>query len=116
MFAQCCGTLIVPYKKEDKPRSCECGKSHIWWEVLLTGKIAVYTEDKSFVSILGLHNGLLNHDMGGDYTISKDDIKDIIAKTPDNYLFSTYESLIIRVKIGMTGDMRWATKEEYDKL
>ena len=116
LFAECCGTLVVPNKKENKPKSCDCGKSYVWWENSLMGRLVIYAEDRSLISVLGLHNGLLTHDMGNNYAVLKDDIKEIVDDTPDSYLFKTYGSLIIRVKVGITNDMRWADKKEYDEL
>lgn len=116
MFAECCRMLVVPYTKESKIRSCDCGKSHVWWENSLSGKLVLYSEDHNNITVIGLHNGLLTHDMGRHYAVLKDDMKSIIDKTSEGFLFKTYESLVIRVKPAMMSDMRWASIEEFDKL
>ena len=55
---------------------------------------------------MGIHNGLLNEPT---HTVSKAQTRRILDETPDNYLFKTNDSLIIRVFPGVTGDIELFT-------
>lgn len=110
LYAECCATLVVPDKTPEVPRKCDCGKCHVWWDH--QNRLVLHADDRSEASVIGLHNDLLRRDMGNNLVVFKTDIEDILSNTPDNYLFKKHGSLIIRVKVGVTGDIRWATDPE----
>lgn len=123
LYAECCGTLVVPSRNERVPRWCECQRSCCWWDDPEAGKFAVFSNcGRDKTSIIGLHNGLLlapfkqyDDGRGGirEYGFIQGDlIKQILEETPASYAFKTVSSLVIRCRPGFTNDTRFADYAE----
>lgn len=91
-----------------------CKKSAVWW-MDGSGNLKVWAKDQAKVSVLGVANSLLEHEMDGT-VVRKDEMVKIIDGIEDHYLFKQHQSLIIRYKIGATGDTVFATDAEYEEL
>lgn len=109
-----CRNIIQPFVK-NIPRFCSCEKHAIWWEN--NNKVVVYCksmkEKKCYV--LGIHNNFLLMDEGQG--LYKEQIQNILKNTPDNYLFKRWNSLIVRIIPGLSGDTQFTDKlpESYSK-
>ena len=110
LFAECCGSLVVPHSEPDNPNYCKCRSACCWWDNPHTGLFACWsTLGKYYVSIIGLHNGLLADLTPPNSHVTKTDMEQILADTPSTYLFKTLNSLVIRFRPGFTNDTRLVT-------
>lgn len=114
LYAECCGTLIVPDNQADTPRWCDCGKSSVWWIDPRKGILGIYSVNGiPGVSVIGLNNSLLREPFtkmndGREYgCIQGTIIKRLIEETPQSYVFKQVESLVIRVRPGFTNDVKF---------
>jgi hypothetical protein len=106
LLCQQCLDIVTPDSSPLIIRYCNCKKSGCFWDNPLTGEFAIYNASKQ-ARVLGIHNGLLTKDgMGADT------VQEIISNTPDNYLFKSWNSLIVMIYPGFSYDTRWATEEE----
>lgn len=113
LFAECCGSIVVPGNAAFDARSCRCGRSRCWWDDPTAGRFGCYSSlGIDAVSVLGLHNGLLRESFQAIGVIQGDAMRRIIDETPDNYIFKQAQSLIIRFKPGFSNDTRFIEKSE----
>lgn len=123
IFCEGCAALVVPSPRAGEGRGCECGRSVVWWDDPVAGRLAVFCHaGRQGVSVVGLHNGLLTEPFprydgesgaGAERAvITAEQLARIVAETPATYLFKTVHSLVIRVRAGYTGDTRFATLRE----
>jgi hypothetical protein len=111
LFAECCGSIVVP-KADHVPNWCSCGAAACWWLNGRRGRFACYsTLGVKKVSVLGLHNGLLQApfktyaDSTTEYgCIQRDTIKKLVDETPSGFIFKHIESLIARMRPGFSND------------
>lgn len=47
--------------------------------------------------------------------VQKKQMDEILADTPSNYLFKNIGSVIVRFKVGASGDVTYATNSEYEE-
>lgn len=128
MFCERCGDLTVPDSRPRNYRRCRCGEHAVWWEDPDAGILRVhdvqreltkreravdpedpaqgtYTYDgppDSWVSqvwIIGLHNQWMMHKLSGRRAIDE-----VLAITPDTYLFKRDSSIAIKVRPGYSND------------
>lgn len=106
LFAECCATIVVPSPVANRPRYCDCGASCCWWIEPYTGKFGCHSRTgKHSVSVIGLHNGLLQEPIPLQLgAMPKDTIRRLLDETPDHYLFKRVDSLVIRLRPGTTSD------------
>lgn len=125
MYCESCGDLVVPHNEAYRPRWCGCTRAAVWWENPATGQLKVYhTTGKHCVSVIGIHNDLLRAPFpkyqGSEYehgSIQRKDMDAILEATDQHYLFKTQHSLIIRVRPGFTGDIKFTGEYPHpDKL
>lgn len=119
LFAECCGTIVVPANKAGVARFCDCKAAACWWDDPVTGRFACYSAHGPLhVSIIGLHNGLLREPFSsyppvGEYGIIQGNtISRILDETPSTYLFQQVRSLVIRIRPGFSNDTRFVEKSE----
>lgn len=123
LFCGHCATLVVPDARPRQPRSCPCGRHLVWWEDPISGilrvhdryrTLQIYTHEETSWEgpsaswrpacwIIGLHNGWLTHHAGGRAAIDQ-----VLADTPDTYLFKTQGSIAIRIRPGESNDTAYA--------
>jgi len=112
LFTRCCNSLVVPNKIANKPNTCECGKSSVWWTNPFAGKLTVHTSEKNlWADILCVHNGIFQESgmKTPDYYRNK-------AAATENSVFGETQSMIVLVPAGTTSDVVYATDEEFNFL
>jgi len=122
LYCPSCEDIISPYgeKKNYMPRACQCNTFEVWWINPLTGELgirdnswnkeehqhwqkkAIETGGKCWV--FGLHNGFIS--MSGSDAINKNKLQELLDDTPDNYLFKSSNSLIVKIFPGFTSDVK----------
>jgi hypothetical protein len=123
LFAECCGDIVAPNRKDTLPRHCNCGKAAVWWGNGAIGELWVWSSlGPKSVSVLGLHNSLLTQPYkqlgeGLEFgCIQADVIREILEQTPSSYVFKQVGSLIIKVRPGFTSDIKFEDEATYRKL
>lgn len=122
-----CGDIVNALEKE--PRICKCKRHGCWWK---DGFFVVYDYQrhecpkeikhlcgyKPNHRVIGIHNDIFNIWNNGK-ELYKDQIQKMLDETSDHYLFKSWNSPIIVIEVGYTGDMRWADygmdKQEMDQ-
>lgn len=107
----CCGELVVPFKEKDKPRTCGCGNSSVWWENPIAGILKVYSKVSTHNNILCVHNGIFN-----EVGMRSPDHYRNLAKLSEGTVFHDTESLLVLVPVGTTRDVDFASEETFKKL
>ncbi len=115
LVCQVCGDIIAPLAQPRQPRWCRCQTHAVWWEDPARGDIRLFQQfgpkhesgvpvmPRAFV--LGLHNGFL---YGGQTT--RQLIEEVLADTPDDYVFRQIGHLAAMIRPGSTRDTRWAAE------
>lgn len=106
LFAECCATIVVPHPSANRPRHCDCGQACCWWIDPLIGKFGCHSKGGKYsVSVIGLHNGLLQEPIPLHVgTVPKDSIQRLLDETPASYIFKQVNSLVIRLTPGASSD------------
>lgn len=106
LWADCCKSLVVPCPTPHESRYCRCGLAACWWIKPSEGILGVWHHwGHDAISIIGLHNGLLLAKCPPGGKIDREQIADILKHTPENYLFSQAQSLVVRFNVGATSDV-----------
>lgn len=112
LFCEECAGWAIP-GSPIKPAWCRCLRHAVWWQDPNLGILRVHDGDypdgvvrdrKAWV--IGIHNGLLT--WSGGYGTSREMVEEILARTPDTYLFKTCHSLVVRFRPGTTSDTAYA--------
>lgn len=136
LFCGACGDLVSPGLNDNDPRWCGCKRHAVWWSYARSGHIRVY--DREFPGranhpggkawFIGIHNSILSFGgMVGDPNAPINDTRDptspvqlgnyltrrgwtaeLLAMTPDSYLFKQANSMIVRFYPGATSDSSYA--------
>lgn len=120
LYCLVCGDIVAPLRVDMKPRSCACGRHHVWWRDGSQGLISVHDthcaiddppEDVVYrppsnprAWLLGITNSFLSWPLVG---MSADDVTQIIDSHADWYLFKKIRSCVVRFRPGETADSRW---------
>lgn len=136
MLCADCGDLVSPAGRDLVARWCNCRRHAAWWVDGARGIFAVHDAqfparnggDGGRAWVIGLHNGLLTRgglthetprmarpelDMAattGNSCTTAADVTEILAITPDTYIFKRARSLAIRFTPGHSGDTMWAAQ------
>lgn len=129
LFCELCSDIIAPEPVARIPRWCRCGKHAVWWEDPARGILRLHEKGGQWKPknpeyaggpdaqpgwqrkisvhrawVLGLHNQFL----GWPDHHNRESIREIIARTPESYIFKTQETVIIRIRPGQSNDTDWA--------
>lgn len=110
MFCHLCGDLVVPDRHDFVSKSCTCGNGAVAWTCGAKGELAMHAEGgRDSISLIGLSNALLRHDMGGRSIVDRVTIEEMLADTPSNYYFAPNHcnSLVIRCQPGYSSDVKF---------
>lgn len=110
MLCEHCYNLVVPSNTEKEVKWCSCRQSAVWWKNPETGELGIYGSESDKISVIGLHNRLLTAECSPLVTTTK--IKEIIESTKESYLFKSQETLVIRVRAGITNDIELITEKD----
>lgn len=114
-----CGDMVLPIK-ELEPRFCYCKRHAIWWTNAIAGNVDVYDKEKHKCGtpdicgwtpkcrILGLHNDFMRMIIDTDGKTYKDKWKEILADTPDYYLFKDWETPLVGFYVGHIDGVNWS--------
>lgn len=122
LFCIECGDMVMPYAEMKKPRWCRCGRHAIWWMIPTMGILEVYDKQrpteggnpmwKSACRVIGIHNEFLQRCITTSekdkHLTYRERWKDILEDTSDHYLFKSWETPMVIIMVGMTGDISWA--------
>lgn len=123
LFCCNCGDIIVPSSTPRHPRYCSCGTHAFWWENPVKGIARVWDQNRIVTTrmeydteytgppnewnwncwVIGLHNQWLINPTNGRYAINE-----VLALTPDSYIFHRDQSIAIKVRPGQSNDTAYA--------
>ena len=126
LYCQACGDIVAPFPRNDRPpRRCFCGAHAVWWDNPQTGQLRVccLTGHPLLVEelkgaplgrpscyIIGLTNLLLH--FPEERTPNTEEVQEIIDAHPASYVFKQTRSMVIRFRVGQTGDTAYAPLPE----
>lgn len=102
LFAECCNSIVVPNRQNNIVTYCPCKQSAVWWIDGSIGHLGVYSWAIIKVSVLGIMNNVLTATCGS--WVDKEQMKEIMDNCPDNYLFKTINSAIVRFRPTYSND------------
>lgn len=136
MFCAQCGDLVVPSRKKNEVRWCECGRHGVWWVNPVSGTLRMHDRlvpdrnggDGALAWVIAIHNNVLTFPGShvvhtgrvgdepephtGNIVTRKEWVETMLHLTPDHYVFKKANSLVVRLAPGYTSDTGWAKLPE----
>lgn len=98
LIAHCCGKIYPLHSEANVPVFCMCNTSAAWWTDPIVGDITVFCANgPRYVSVLGLHNGLLMAEIPLSGIVPKETC-DQLCEESQGYLFKELHQLVIRFR------------------
>ncbi len=125
LYCEDCGDIVAPSPKREGVRKCRCGNHAVWWDNPSSGQLRVCCcvghpemvkalKGEPHVSpscwVIGLTNLLLHFPL--NRTPNAEEVQEIIDKHPDSYIFKQTRSMVIRIRVGQSGDTAYAPLPE----